>query len=393
MKISGDTALRSWSLAGVLLVLAATPLAAQLRGQVAFEERLFLGGLPTPNESRHEASVILNAEYYRVWDKGSQSLAVEPFVRLGLNTGERTRVDFTELSWQYVWTGWELRVGLREVFWGVTESQHLVDVINQRDLVEAGQGYVKMGQSMVSLAAIRSWGTIDFLLLPWFRERTFDGRAGVLWSPLPVDADHAAFESASENWHLDWAVRWAQSVGDFDLGVAHFAGTNREPRFEPGQDESSCCVLVPQYDVVDQTSLDVQWTTGGWLWKLEATTLNPQSGRYAAVTGGFEYAFADYFSVFAEYVFDSRGDEATTSFEDDFFAGARLLLNDGQVLAWAFVDRDTGNRVLSLEVSQRLSDMVTLALEGRAFAGTGSSEPPHARRQDNYVALRASHYF
>ncbi len=100
-----------------------------------------------------------------------------------------------ELSWQLVSRSWELRIGVRKVFWGVAESQQLVDIINQTDLVENVDGEDKLGQPMVNIALIRSWGTVDFFLLPWFRERTFPGQVGRLRFAQPVDTDNPAYES------------------------------------------------------------------------------------------------------------------------------------------------------------------------------------------------------
>ena len=77
--------------------------------------------------------------------------------------GRRSRVDFTDLSWQRRRNDWQLRVGIREVFWSVTESLNVVDVIDQQDLIENGAGYTKLGQPIVNLTVMRDWGTIDFL--------------------------------------------------------------------------------------------------------------------------------------------------------------------------------------------------------------------------------------
>ena len=150
---------------------------------------------------------------------------------------------------------------------------------------------------------------------------------------------------------------------------------------------------MPYYDVVQQTGLDVGWTRGSWLWKLEAVTLNPTTGRYLAAVGGLEYAFADYLSLFAEYLFDSRGSSATTSFADDLFVGARLLLPDGQLQGGAFVDRETLNSVLGLALSWRLGSAATLGLEAGTFVGDESLEPRLAPRQHSYVSIRLARYF
>lgn len=376
--------LRACGVTALALGFATQGLLAQWRAEVAAEGRLFGPAC--------ETALILDVEFHHSWDRGRQLLTIAPYVRWD-PSGERNRIDFVELSWAYFWERWELRAGLREVFWGVSESQHLVDVINQRDLVVGGQGYVKMGEPMLALATVQNWGTVEFFLMPWFRERRFDGRAGQLWSPTPVDATQPVYESGAGKGHLDWAIRWSHTVGDWDFGLSHFSGTRREPGFLPGEDESGRAVLVPYYDVVDQTAVDVQWTRGNWLWKLEAVTLNPTTGRYLAAAGGLEYAFVDYFSVFAEYLYDSRGAEATTSFADDLFVGARLLLQDGQLQGGAFVDRETWNSVLRLALTWRLGSSAKLMVGAGAFLGDESLEPNFAPRQHDYLSLAVTRYF
>jgi hypothetical protein len=392
MSSAVGIAFRSCGLAALALSLAAQVLSAQWRAELIAEGRLFRDALPGTPRAPYEIALVVDAAVHYSWDRGRQSLSIEPYVRWNPD-GRRDRIDFRELGWQYLWDRWELRVGVWEVFWGVSESRHLVDVINQRDLVVSDRGYVKMGQPMVGLTRLWSWGTTDFFLLPRFRERPFDGRAGLLWSRLPVDASRPVYDSGAKQRHLDWAVRWSHTVGEWDVAISHFAGTRREPRFLPEEDESGRTVLIPRYDVVVQTSLETQWTRGGWMWKLEALTVNPKTGRYVAAVGGLEYAFADYFSVFGEYLYDSRGGAATSSFGDDFFAGARLLLQDGQVRGGAFVDRRTLNSVLSLSVVRRLGDAVTVELEARTYLGDESLEPRQAQRQHRYLSFELTRYF
>ena len=79
-----------------------------------------------------------------------------------------------------------MRVGIRKEFWGVTEFQHLVDVINQTDGVEDFDGEDKLGQQMVNLSLVNDWGIVDLFLLPGFRERTYAGEEGRLRGPLVV---------------------------------------------------------------------------------------------------------------------------------------------------------------------------------------------------------------
>ncbi len=288
------------------------------------------------------------------------------------------------------------------MFWGVTESRHLVDIINQTDLVENIDGEDKLGQPMVNLALIRDWGTVDLFVLPYFRERTFPGGDGRLRTVPRVDADRARFESGAEEHHVDVAARWSHYIGDWDIGVSHFHGTSREPRLELDLSVPRDAALVPVYEQIDQTGLDVQYTKGSWLWKLEAIYRSGRGDDFPATVGGFEYTFYGIFDtamdlgVLTEYLFDDRSGGRGTPFDDDLFTGLRLTLNDAQsteALAGCILDLDTSARFCSVEASRRLGDDWVLSLEARTFTDVPEDDPLFSLRRDDYLQLELAHHF
>lgn len=388
----------SWRalIAFLLLIVVFTGLpasgTAQTRGEVRIEGRWLTWSSSPYHSHRYDGTLVVRGSLIRRWSDGAQAVAVEPFLRVDAG-GERHRFDFRSLSWSMRRTAWEIEIGMREIFWGVTESGHLIDVINQRDPEVSGEAGVKFGQPMLRVRAWPRWGTVDLVLMPVFRERPFAGSAGALWSPIPVDDGEPQFEWGPRLLRPASAIRWSQTLGAWDLGLTYFKGTNRQPRLQPGRKESGRKILVPHYDEIDQLGIDAQLTAGSWLWKLETATLDPEEGRYVAAVGGLEYVFADYFSIFVEYLFDGRGDGATTSFEDDLYSAVRLLLPDGSVQAGGYTDRESLNAVLFLRVDRRLSDAVVIGLEARAFLGRDEREPPHARRQHTSISLTATRHF
>ena len=50
---------------------------------------------------------------------------------------------------------------MRREFWGVTETAHRVDILNQTDQVESFDGEDKLGQPMVNFSWSKDWGTLD----------------------------------------------------------------------------------------------------------------------------------------------------------------------------------------------------------------------------------------
>lgn len=372
-------------------------------GYLSGEYRAFANAPTDARQHNNNFSFSVQPEYYTEWDNGHQSFTFVPFVRWDENDKERTHADIRELTWLKAADDWELRIGIRKLFWGVTESQHLVDIINQTDLVEAADGEEKLGQPMLNLALIRDWGTVDLFVLPGFRERSFPGAEGRLRSALPVDVDQAQYESSDEEQHIDYAARWSHYLGDWDIGVSYFNGTSRDPHFIPNATSSK---LIPVYELIEQWGIDVQATLGDWLWKAEAIhrsgQRSGQGDQYTAATAGFEYTFVGIFEsaadlgVISEILYDDRGDDALTPFADDILIGARLTLNDEQsteFLVGVIADSDDSTRLLTLESSRRLGEDWKITLEGRAFINIPATDVLAGVRKDDYLQLELARYF
>ena len=342
-------------------------------------------------------------DFYHAWNNGKQSFTFTLFGRVDQHDANRTHFDIRELTWQYSERSWELRVGIRKLFWGVAESNHLADIINQTALVENLDGEEKRGQSMVNFALSKNWGTLDFFVLPGFRERTFfapDGRPGI---PFPFDHRNATFDSRKGRGHVDFAARWFHSCGPADIGIYHFRGTSRDPRLFPSDLGDGRTVFRPHDDLINQTGLDLQITTGGWLWKLETINRHGPGDRFLALVGGFEYPFGNIKAsgidggVLAEYNFDERDEEALTPLEDDILFGFRLAFNDvqdTQLLAGAAIDRESGASFVNIEAAQRFGSRWTLDVQARMFVGI----PPDdlflfGIRNDDYLQATWSLHF
>ncbi len=379
-----------------------TASAVEYSGSVSVEGRYFMDDPQFPGQRDGAVSLILEPEIYHSWDDGYQQWVFSPFYHLDSTDKRRTHFDVRELFWEKAARDWELRVGLAQIFWGVTESVHLVDIINQTDLIENPDGEDKFGQPMVNFSWINNWGTLDLFALPYHRRRSFPERTGRLRAGLLVDQDNPDYESGAQEWHLDWAARWSQVVGDFDIGVSYFSGTTREPRLKLGLDQSNGLVLKPFYELIDQLGVDLQWTHEGWLWKLEAITRDGQQGRFIAAAGGFEYTFvgvagtnADV-GVLSEYLFDDRGHDGPSATANDLFLGARFILNDvdsTEVLAGSVFDLDTYAQFLSVEASRRFGDRWKLNVEARLFVGIPADDPFAALQTDDYVSAQLSWHF
>ena len=406
-----DVVRHGWTvLAAVsLLALAPAPGAVELSGRFELEPRGFTQSPAHPRQNRNGVSLAVQPELYHSFDDDRQSLLFSPFLRLDTADDRRTHFDVRELLYQRVFDDAELRIGIGRVFWGVTESYHLVDIINQTDLVENIDREDKLGQPLVNLTFIRDWGALDLFVLPGFRERTYPGREGRLRSEPFVDTDRATYESGAGRQRIDYAVRWSHAIGDFDIGVAHFHGTSREPRLLPECATPGCnpvtgegFVLAPRYEVVHRTSLDLQATKDATLWKLEALHESGQGDSYVAWVAGFEYTWFGIdesdmdLGLLVEHLFDGRGGKAPHPLENDVFAGVRLAFNDEastELLAGVIADGEGDATNLNLEASRRIGERWKVELEARAWTGVDRDDAMYPLQRDDYVQLTLSRFF
>ena len=385
-----------------LLLLSAPLMAFEVNGHASVEGRLFAHEPLYPDQEDNNASLALEPEFYHEWDKDF-SLIFIPFLRVDNRDPERTHFDIRELNFFLHADSWELRLGIGKVFWGVTEFVHLVDIINQTDLVEDIRGEDKLGQPMAHVSVPTDWGVFDFFVLPYFRERTFPGPEGRLRPEFVVDTDNPVYESSSEENHVDFAIRYSHIFNFADFGIYYFKGTARDPLYVPAVNGSGETVLLPYYRQIDQVGTDLQIVAGNWLWKLEALYQDNDDDSYFSTTGGFEYTFLGLGSsmadlgIIVEYAYDDRAEEATTSFENDLLFGLRLGANDPagtELLLGLSYDLDGKGNVVQAEGSRRLSDNIKIFLEGWAFFNTEPGDYYlYSIRDDDFVRLRFFYYF
>ncbi len=343
---------------GMLSALTVTAFASEGEFDltVSTEARYFFSEPLTTRQDSDQTnlSISVEPEYFVETEDRNNSFTFSGFYRFDEMDDERTHGDIGELYYHYISRSYELRTGIRQVFWGKTESVHLVDIINQTDGVENFDGEDKLGQPMINLAWITDIGTVDFFVLPYFRERTFPGDKGRPAAFLPVRDENPIYEDEDEERHIDGAIRYANSFGAWDLGLSYFTGTSREPRLLFGFDDIAIegspppnCVLsttplagpllngllpvvapncedfvnirlvnphlVPAYDQIDQIGLELQYLAEGWFMKLEAIHVSSDVQTFTSAAAGFEYTWGSIFqspldlSLVAEYLYDDRG--------------------------------------------------------------------------------------
>jgi hypothetical protein len=399
-----------------LLLPALSAQAGEWRGRIAGELLGFIEDPASPAQYNTYGSLAVEPEYFNQWHGRDDLFTFKPYLLVDAHDSKRTHGDIREFSWIHAARDWETNIGISKVYWGVTEAEHLVDVINQSDLVVDEDGEDKLGQPMAKLSLIRDWGVVDLFVLPGFRTRTFPGVRGRPRFEIPI-SDDPLYESGKKDRHTDFAVRYSDSIGPVDIGLAHFTGTSREPRFvvlPAAMTPQGPTEITPYYEIVQQTSLDLQAITGGWLWKLEAMLRTGQGKTIRALDGGYEYTFVGVHDsridvgLITEYLYDSRGDTIDTAaaaagrpfsispFQNDLVVGTRITLNDvagSELLASVIIDLDGGGQSYNVEASRRFGDAWKLSLEARGVQRVPPANVLYSFSDDTRVRLELARYF
>ena len=364
-----------------------------------------------PGQRAHASGFAVDPKLH-LMGAGNWSFTLTPFFRYDAADSRRTHADLREaylLMFGEAGNGeWELRLGVDRVFWGVTESQHLVDIINQTDLVEHPNKESKLGQPMAHLTWSAEWGILELFAMTYHRARIYPGRYGRLRSELVIDDENVTYESAAKEWRMDVAARFTRSLGPLDLGLSIFEGNSREPYIRPHFDAPSVVSLRHHYDKIRQFGVDAQYTLESWLFKLEAVyrkgarNLLGRKEDFAAFVIGGEYTFNSVFGsaadlgLLAEWNYDERRDRSNSEFQNDLFFAVRLGLNDAQsteIIAGVLADSEYTTRTLRCELKRRISDRWSMKLEAILLMDVDEEDIIHDTRRDSLVALNVTYNF
>ncbi|MBV1908285.1 MAG: hypothetical protein KUG78_03130 [Kangiellaceae bacterium] len=373
----------------------------EVRGNIEIQGRFFYEDPLSASQHDNQLSMAAAPEFFWNWNDDRDSLEFVPSARVDQYDDERTHMDIRELSWVHVGDDWETRIGIRRDFWGVTEFQHLVDIVNQSDSVEDVDNEDKLGQPMINLSLVKDYGIFDIYVLPYFRERTFAGPEGRPGIPY-VNTDRPIYESSEEENHVDIALRWSHSIDDIDVALSWFEGTSRAPILIPEIINVSDVELRPYYQQVSQLGIELQANLEASLLKLEMIHNQNNIEDYWALQGGIEYSQYGIFDSNAdlgwlvEYAWDERGEDGDSTFQNDLFFGNRLALNDvdsTEVLFGLSYDLDHKSTTVLLEASKRVGENVKVSIDGRFFESDELDDPLFLFRRDDHIQLTVQYYY
>jgi hypothetical protein len=367
------------------------------RGFFGVEGRTF-GQSPAASGQVHQGfSFVAQPEFSYQSANRRHRINATLFGRFSVEPGFGS-ADIRELNWQYQGDRWSLLAGMNRVFWGATESRHLIDIVNQADLRESFAGDVKLGQLMVAGTLQQSWGAIELYALPQFRPRAFPESPDRPRLQLPLTDAEVADGSP-----VDWAARASVSRGDIDVHAYYFRGVNREPDLVPVFDGAGPPIaLKPVYLHIGQIGADVQYARGAWLFKGELMHRDRPDVQYLAGVGGFEYGInrvlggVSDLTLLGEYQFDNEPpSEWPAAARRGVYGGLRLALNDkasSELKAGAIHDLRSHSWLFRAEFNRRLSDQWGLYLGYYGLGNVGRSPALADYYRDSHLTITLRRY-
>ena len=390
----------TWSFVSLVLLVIQPSFAFDVSYDLEIKSRYFPDQSTDGSNNKFDQNIVagLEIEFSGKSEDGNTIFNFIPFARWDSRDEERRHGDIRELSVIRVNGNWEFLAGISKVFWGVAESNHLVDIINQTDFLEGFDGEDKLGQPMLRLSRTFEQSTLTGFVLPGFREREFLGADNPLSLPFNV-ADTAIYESDDEEDHVDFALRFSGYHNILDYGFSYFNGTSRDPILQPTPTEGIFSAFYPQ---IERFSLDLQLTADAWLWKLEALNQSSVVENYSAAVGGLEYSFYGLqdglydLGLLLEQHYDSRGNASQTLFQNDTFVGMRFGFNDAassSILGGAIIDLDDQSTSFRVEASRRIFNDTLLSIEAQAFSNIDSQNASFSLRNSDFILLSLNFFF
>jgi hypothetical protein len=365
-------------------------------GSIQPELTYFVNGDGRHNQPREKSSIFGTANFTTFVQDDNAKVSIGVVGRFDKEDRERSYIDLQKFKYEFYFDDLTLKLGNEIVFWGVNESFHVVDIINQSILSEDLSGTKKLGQPMIAASLYRDYGDIDIYILPYFRERIFPGVDGRPRFSLEIDKNSITYESSNAEKNIDLAIRYSTIIDDFDLGITHFHGHARNPKLTINQ---STFKFDSYYPLLSQTGIDIQATKDAWLYKLEAVSAKFISERHLSMAGGIEYTFyglnnsSQDLGIIMEYLFDDRNNHP---FNNEGSLGLRWTKNDinsSTLLAGSVIDLNGSSNQFFVEYEQRLKNDFKFFIETVINGNIDNKDYNFAFKEDTNLTIKIAKYF
>jgi hypothetical protein len=311
----------------------------------------------------------------------------------------RQHFNVASLFVSYYAETWDLRFGYDTVFWGVMESNHVVDYVNQSNYLESFHTEDKLGQPMIALRTLSDSMVFQAFALIGTQEREFLSPHERLSGNIHVDDANSEFESSHKDKRVDTAIRISQTIDIFDYAVSYFYGSQRNPDLIL---QPNSAIFIPYYPLTQRLGVEFQVTLDHIMYKLEAIHEHSDHHHYNAGSVGFEYTQGSILQsnkdlgYLLEYSFDNRDNPSLTPFQHDIFGGLRLALNDtasSEFIVGVTHDLDNHSQVIRLQFESRLNPSLSIDLDSWIFVDIAEEDIFYRYKDDSYLEVNLRYYF
>jgi len=303
---------------------------------------------------------------------------------LNLDDVDSSVLNIEEVLITKEWHSAELRFGMGDVAWGLSELRSPVDMMVPRAVLWDVAGGPRLGQPLVSLTLFGGWGDLQAVALPFSRPVHLDGVITTeTWDGLPI---HSV-----DGWGADavGGLRFSRIQGPLDLALSYVDGVDRS--LWAVRDQVGGAVLdAPS---LRQGAYEIQWALGSLVLRTEGALARRAGETELRLIAGGEWYPAPYLSFELMQGVVSAHREARGSLTDDLLIGAQLIGEDLRVRARLFVDPSSGNRHYFLKTTWRIGELTSLESEIAGWAGDATREPALAARQRSALLVSLVRYF
>jgi len=374
-----------------------------LSGHAEVEARGYLYAPQHPGQDSAPVSAALKLAPRAELDlPASTHLSVRPFARVDSMDPHRNALDLREAALRWRGDAWRVAAGMDTVFWGVSETQNLVNIVNQIDRMERPDDEARLGQLMARVDVDFGTSHWQTLLMSGFRQRRFPSEQGRLRLSVPIAASEARFGSDRGPWSPDAATRLQLRHGRVETALSYFLGTNRHPDLVP-ELQAMSVVLIPEYNLIHQAGWEFSYLQGFVQLKAEAIAQQRADlafDPYFAWTAGPEATLGMVgdveVGVVAEWLYDTRQDDAPTPYQNDVMVGLRgtgFDVGGTQVLAAVVKDLEDDSWLLQVEMGRRFGQHLRVGVEAWMFGSEGAGDLLTDLSRDDYLELNLGVFF
>lgn len=377
-----------------------------------------------PGQTEAGIAPILSGEFNTKTKFDSGTLVFELAGLYNSETGEGY-ADIPRGYYQYFGDSWDVLVGSNIEYWGVSESNRVVDTINQRYVIDQTVDYISLGQPMVNFNWSPNYSsTLSLYALLYFRDRDLGSAATRFRSPILMSNNDAVYQEGDDR-HLDFAARYRTSFdalwGAMDLAGSYFEGTNRAPSTLPNVcilpggvfDQVNCAAIVqgnppglkgiPYYAKLRRYGLELVYSNGDLQLTFEGAISHSLDETYYSAVAGAQYSFGgigptgDTLTVVGEYLYDDRSAiQPLTIYDDDVFLGFAYNGNDVNgtaVRGGMYYDLNSDAQIYTLSYSRRIGDALRLEVAGFGVNSANTTDPVAFAQDDGFVQVSLSYFF